>query len=263
MTLWNNTDANTSAPIFAPMQVQLAPTQTNLDTLYENTTQDGIIAGEAVGVFGVSSDEKTSTGNVAVINVLTTGTGFTARPTVAVTGANTVAAVATAVGVVVGATVAAAGTGYANNEVITLDGTGTAANLTVTNVNANGNVLSVSISNVGAYTTLPTLTLNSGSANTSANGVGFTANVSIGLGPITVTTIGEQYVAPVVTIGGAGGVGATASPVLTGQEGSGVTHTGWNLRTEGSGGRAGRVFYETLVAGDITSDGADDAQLAP
>ena len=27
-----------------------------------------------------------------------------------------------------------------------------------------------------------------------------------------------------------------------------VTHAGWVLRTEGTGGRAGRVFYETLVA---------------
>jgi hypothetical protein len=263
MSLWNNTDANTSVPIFTPMQVQLAPTQDNVDVLYGNTTVDVIIPGQTVGVFGVSDDEKSSTGNVAVISVLTAGTGFTARPTVAVTGANTVAAVATAVGVVVSATVAAAGTGYANNEVITLNGTGTAANLTVTNVNANGNVLAISITNAGAYTSLPTLTLNAGSANTSANGVGFTANVAVGLGPITVTTIGEQYVAPVVTIGGAGGVGATASPVLTGQEGTGVTHTGWNLRTEGSGGRAGRVFYETLVAGSITGDGADDATLAP
>ena len=263
MSLWNNTDANTSVPIFTPMQVQLAPTQDNVDILYGNTTVDVIIPGQAVGMFGVSADEKSSTGNVAVISVRTAGTGFTARPTVAITGANTVAAVATAVGVVVSATVAAAGTGYANNEVITLDGTGTKANLTVTNVNANGNVLSVSISNVGAYTTLPTLTLNAGSANTSANGVGFTANVAIGLGPITVSTIGEQYVAPVVTIGGAGGVGATASPVLTGQEGTGVTHTGWNLRTEGSGGRTGRVFYETIVAGGITDDGADDTLLAP
>lgn len=31
---------------------------------------------------------------------------------------------------------------------------------------------------------------------------------------------------------------------------------GWNLKTEGSGGRAGRVFYESLVAmGSITGDG--------
>ena len=43
---------------------------------------------------------------------------------------------------------------------------------------------------------------------------------------------------------------------------SGVVHAGWVLRTEGSGGRAGRVQYETLVAGgSITSDGSDDGQF--
>lgn len=40
-----------------------------------------------------------------------------------------------------------------------------------------------------------------------------------------------------------------------------VAHTGWVLRTEGSGGRAGRVSYEVLVAGGITSDGSDDTTL--
>ena len=45
-------------------------------------------------------------------------------------------------------------------------------------------------------------------------------------------------------------------------EADNVTHAGWNLRTEGSGGRAGRVFYETLVAASsITSDGRDDSKL--
>lgn len=37
-----------------------------------------------------------------------------------------------------------------------------------------------------------------------------------------------------------------------------IAHTGWVLRTVGSGGRAGRVQYEVLVAGGITSDGSDD-----
>lgn len=38
----------------------------------------------------------------------------------------------------------------------------------------------------------------------------------------------------------------------------GVTHAGWVLRTEGTGGRAGRVFHETLVAmNSITGDGDD------
>ena len=41
--------------------------------------------------------------------------------------------------------------------------------------------------------------------------------------------------------------------------GGAVAHTGWVLRTSGTGGRAGRVMTEVLVAGGITTDGADDA----
>lgn len=37
----------------------------------------------------------------------------------------------------------------------------------------------------------------------------------------------------------------------------GVAHTGWVLRTEGQGGRAGRVMTEVLVAGGITGDAED------
>ena len=39
-------------------------------------------------------------------------------------------------------------------------------------------------------------------------------------------------------------------------------HSGWNLRTTGSGGRAGRVHVETLVAmKTLTTDATDDAVL--
>jgi hypothetical protein len=47
-----------------------------------------------------------------------------------------------------------------------------------------------------------------------------------------------------------------------GESRSNITHTGWVRRTTGTGGRAGRVFYETLVAGgSITGDQADDRQF--
>lgn len=49
---------------------------------------------------------------------------------------------------------------------------------------------------------------------------------------------------------------ATAEGVLS-YTGRAAAHTGWNLRIVGSGGRAGRVQYETLVAGGITSDAED------
>jgi hypothetical protein len=41
----------------------------------------------------------------------------------------------------------------------------------------------------------------------------------------------------------------------------GISHTGWVLRTEGSGGRAGRVMTEVLVAGGIGTDASDDVVM--
>lgn len=65
MSLWNNSDANTSAPIFAPMYVQQAPTQENVDNLYGNTTVDVIVSGKTVGLFGVDTNETIAEDNSA------------------------------------------------------------------------------------------------------------------------------------------------------------------------------------------------------
>ena len=55
---------------------------------------------------------------------------------------------------------------------------------------------------------------------------------------------------------------ATATATVGGGQNKGISHAGWVLRTEGTGGRAGRVQYETLVAmGSMTSDGSDDTIL--
>lgn len=78
MSLWNNTDANTGAPIFAPMQVQLAPTQENVNNLYGNNTVDVIVTGQTVGLFGVDTDETAAVGASASHAgwiLRTTGTG--------------------------------------------------------------------------------------------------------------------------------------------------------------------------------------------
>ena len=41
-----------------------------------------------------------------------------------------------------------------------------------------------------------------------------------------------------------------------------IPHSGWVLRKEGTGGRAGRVTYEVLVAtGSIATDGSDDTNF--
>jgi hypothetical protein len=265
MALWSTTDANTGAPKFAVAGgLGVAG---NGDALYGNTTVSEFKTGVALGVFGVSANEKQGTGNVSSLIITSAGSGFTARPTLTVTGANTVQAVAIANGSIVGVTITAAGTGYAVNEFLNVTaGTGTSGNLKVSAVDANGNVTAVTTQVAGDYTVLPTLTNNPFTSNTSVAGVGFRANLSIGIGSTLVTTVGEQYGTDVsVTVGGAGGTGAVVAAQLTGQEGTskGVT-AGWNLRKEGTGGRAGRVQYECLVAmGSISGDGADDAKLAP
>lgn len=58
-------------------------------------------------------------------------------------------------------------------------------------------------------------------------------------------------------------VGQFGVGVQEAQANGDLTHSGWVLRTVGSGGRAGRVTHEVLVAGGytFTSDAADDAVL--
>ena len=56
--------------------------------------------------------------------------------------------------------------------------------------------------------------------------------------------------------------GALVDAITAATEARSVAHAGWVKRTAGTGGRSGRIQYETLVAGSsITGDAADDTQL--
>ena len=264
MALWSNTDANTSAPKYSVASG--LGVDANGDILYANTTVDAFVTGIELGVSGVSPNETVGTGNVGTLTIVSAGSGFTARPTLTILGANTTQATAVANAKVVAVTITAAGEGYAvGNTFTATGGTGTSAVLTVTTVNVDGNVTAVSITTVGDYTAVPTLEDNPFTSNT-GSGTGFTANLSLGVGSTQITAAGEAYNQGTVsvTVGGAGGTGAAVNATLTGQEATNRgSHAGWNLRIEGTGGRAGRVQYETLVAmGSMTGDGEDDTQLA-
>lgn len=59
------------------------------------------------------------------------------------------------------------------------------------------------------------------------------------------------------------GVSATEK-ANTSNDGIKITHAGWVAQTIGTGGRAGRVFYETLVAnGSISGDNPTDNTYFP
>lgn len=219
---------------------------------------------DADTVYGVATEELEGNAGVGSVAVSAAGSGFTVRPTVSFSGGGGSGATATATAKVVTIAIGdAAGSGYANGDTITVTGgTGTSATATVT-TGANDTIpASLTLATAGSYTVLPTLdeaaTTNDGSGDDN-----LTVDLTIGLNDVTVTASGNNYSsAPTVTIGGTGGVGATATATLQSTEAASVTHAGWVVRTEGSGGRAGRVQYETLVAmSSITNDAEDDAQL--
>jgi hypothetical protein len=97
---------------------------------------------------------------------------------------------------------------------------------------------------------------------TSGDGTGDRITLKFGIAHVAVTNSGSGYSASSAV---------NASPAqLTGETfgflsvsdgispGNPVAHAGWQLRTVGSGGRAGRVFYETLFAASSMTNGTDD-----
>jgi hypothetical protein len=269
MSLWSNTDADTSAPkTAAACGVGGHGVSANGLQLYANTTTDAFVTNMKIGMFGVSPDEKVGTGNVSSFSVENGGDSAYGVPTVTVTGANTTQATTTVNVKIDSVTIRTAGTGYANgNTFLAYVGANTTAGvLTVTNVDGNGNVLAVAITTAGKYSTITTANNYNFPQNT-ASGNGFTANLRFAVESVTVNNAGEAYNRYTVgtSVTGNGIANASVGVILTGQEGTDkAALAGWNLRREGTGGRAGRVHYECIVAmGSITGDGADDTQLAP
>jgi hypothetical protein len=182
------------------------------------------------------------------------------------------------------------GTGTAANAAVTTNGTGNVASVTLSNngvytvnptslasaptTNSSGTgvgltlvlvpkILSVAITNTGVYSVIPTPLTNNPSIN--ATGVGVSANINLVLGVanVVVSNTGSGYVtAPAVSFSGGGGSAAAATAVIytegSSNVGKDITHSGWVVRKVGTGGRAGRIQYETLVAGGIATDASDD-----
>ena len=226
--------------------------------------------GNSNTVYGVSANEMSGSGGIGSITVTAAGAGYTVMPTAVIADANGSSATTSTRMKVITFTVgsvldADAGTGYANGDVIKVNGgTGTSANATVTTGAANTSVASLAVVNAGLYSALPTLT---GAATTAETGVGsgLKVDLSMGLASVLVTAAGSGYVSPTVTIANTGGAAssvATATAALTASERANVAHAGWVRRTVGTGGRAGRVQYETLVAmSTIGGDAEDDSKL--
>lgn len=158
MPLWSNTDANTSVPKFAPLQLRVSATQNNSNLAFGNTTISGFIPNEVDGIFAFDTTEQQ---NAASNSATTSASGHPAHAGWVLRKVGT--------GPVATITVNTGSTSNVGNAYITFTGGGTG------NVTANAQIFVNTISNV-----VQSVTLNSGGsyAFTPTAAVSGNANVS-------------------------------------------------------------------------------------
>jgi len=286
MSSWGNNDNAANAPYWAVETVvstnaptASAPTAANVALLYGNTQFQAYTQGMTVGLFMVDATETTSGGdNVVDISLSNQGAGYVEAPGVTIAasgGAYSASATASiAAGKVSNITVANTGVGYTSTPAVTIQ-VPVLTVPTATVITANDTIMYTGHGQANAAA----LIFNwGGSANITGllNGTTYfaapldanrfqlstTAANAANAVVINITSTGEtgQY----FTIVDATRATAIASRGLSQSQGGAehATHTGWNIKTVGSGGRAGRVQYETLVAiSEVKGDGSDDISL--
>ena len=278
MAQWGNTDDAANSVLWATAAVNKTPNTVNQAALFGNTTVGAFVAGEAVGQFGLDATEIRVSGNAAVQQYIITnaGSGYAANAAVSVAnttgGANTLAANSTvATGRVTAVTANATISGYTSAPAVTIAAPAARsfnANSAVTNAT---DAIALTTANsfflAGDKVTYTVATGNTALTNLTSGGTFYiktsnTTAVTLAAAPNGDTidlTKGLSETGHSLT-----GETATAVAVLT-ERGytKGAAHTGWVLRTVGTGGRAGRVQYETLVAmgGTFSTDASDDAIL--
>jgi hypothetical protein len=278
MAQWGNTDDAANSVLWATAAVNKTPNTVNQTTLFGNTTVGAFIAGEAVGQFGLSAAEISVSGNAAVQQYIITnaGSGYAANATVSVAnttgGANTLAANSTvATGRVTAVTANATISGYTSAPAVTIAAPAAQsfnANSAVTNAtDAIAITTANSIFLAGDQVTYTVAAGNTALTNL-VSGTAYFIKTSNSTA-VTLTTVpnGDTInLTKGLTETGHSLTGQTATAVAELTEvgyTKGAAHTGWVLRTVGTGGRAGRVQYETLVAmgGTFSTDASDDTIL--
>jgi len=229
--------------------------------MFGNTTIGAFVPNKAVGVFAVNTAQMaTSGGNVVISRITSGGSGYSANATVTLTatngGSGASANAAVVGGRVTAINITAGGNSYITAPtvaisaptVIAVNGNTAISNDTITMTTANSFFLvDDQVTVAGNATSAPAgQFINSALyyvvlANTTALKISFNQGGT----PITMVKASGNS----TTAGGLGFTGTTATGYVdTNSSDPQITHTGWVLRTEGTGGRAGRVQYETLVA---------------
>lgn len=264
MAQWGNVDNAANSVLWAVAGFNKTANSTTRTAFFGNTTADAYYTGATIGQFGADTTEVTvANGSLLSFTITFAGSGYLANTTVTVSGNGTANATANSTGRISSVNPVANGSNYLTKPTVTI--------AAPTAVTFNGNTAVSSTTKLITLATNPFLvgdkiTYSVTAGNTvvspltnnavyyvslsNTTGIQLTSNLGnttpISIIPTTVSETGQKLT----------GETATAEAVLTGVHAS--FHSGWVVRTVGSGGRAGRVFYETLVAmGSMTGDDED------
>lgn len=234
------------------------------------------VHGDPTKVFGLDTTEVAAGGdNVTAVSVNNAGTRYVEAPTVSFSGGGGSSAAATATvsgGVVTAITVTNVGSSYTSAPTVSIHApritvatsgvntttdiiTYTAHGFTTADAVVYNNAGSTSITGLTSGTTYYVNAVNANTFKLYDTAANATAGTATGLLDLTGTGNNAQYF--VIS----GGTQATATSALGEGTIGGAAHAGWVRRTVGTGGRAGRIQTEVLVAmGSMTGDQSDDIQ---
>lgn len=281
---WGTTDNASNSVLWGVVAAaagKAAANGTNQTAFFDNVSRGVWVSNQIVGQFGVSTDEAAvKAAPVVHITVTNNGSGYaanTANTALSATNGGSGAyakGVANTTGRIASVTVTASGNNYITNPTFTVPAP--------TAVTFNGNTaVTVGNSTVSSYITTASApyflvgdkVVYAGNVSSTPAGLVDTTTYFISFANATVVSLaatsggaginftGAPYISAIA--GGATITGETATAVAVAGGSKGLAHSGWVVRKVGTGGRAGRVTYETLVAtGTITGD-ADGSQILP
>lgn len=261
---------------------------------HESTANSGI-SGDSSFVYGVDTTEISVGGNsLTDVAIIQSGTNYLEAPTVTITqsgGTNTAAATATVSAANVVSAITVTDRGHDLVRVPTISIAAPRRTITATQITLATEVIGYGAASATLHNLSngAKLVYNNGGGTSMridgslvANGTIFFANAAssstfalydtrghantggaTGLSNLSAQGTNTQYFElgdeTTATATGVLGSGDSAGAVLGEQQ---VVHSGWVRRTAGTGGRAGRVTFETLVAtGSITADAVDDSRF--
>jgi hypothetical protein len=263
MAQWGNTDDAANSVLWATSQVNLPANTDNQTALFGNVTPSAFITGATVGQFGVDTTEMgVSNGSIVSYTITNAGSGYGANAAVTVSGNATSNATATT-GRITAVNVNTAGSGYTTIPSVTIAAPAAVTFNALSAVSNTNDTITISSAN-SRFLVNDRVTYTVETGNTAIGGL--TSGTTYFIQAANTTTV------KLATTQGGDAIDLTASVSETGHSLTGETatavaalsgarpaaHAGWILRTVGTGGRAGRVQEETLVAmGSMTEDAED------